>query len=404
LEKICSENFTNLTYEVFVENLFKSSSAEVEMKAHTMIKLERILRPALKFLSSEKRVEIYSQGRKRVLEALSDEVIERKFSPSRDFETELWGIKFRSPIMNAAGMFKNGECYELMAKQGAGAYLGGTTTALKNSGNTNGNIVNPFITLPKSNSAINWLGLPNNGDEFVLYEAKQISKMKRSLKCPVGWSLAYQSNFGFNPEKQMEMLVRSIKDYSNVGVDFLEINESCPNTGENNINVLSLGTRLLKLKQQIPTKKVPIIVKFSNDIDLSQVGGLMELLIDSKYDGVNFGNTSTNYELHRNSIDEIERKDFDYFTSTLGGGISGKPLKEKSLELCTEAVKQVRRLNPNFEFNVIRTGGIDSAEDILDSKKSGILMNQWFTGYWENFGKSGHDVYKELYGNLERLA
>ena len=74
-----------------------------------MIQLERILRPALKLLSSERRIEIYSQGRKKVLEALSDEFIERKFSPSRDLERIFWGVKFPSQIMNAAGMFNNGE-------------------------------------------------------------------------------------------------------------------------------------------------------------------------------------------------------------------------------------------------------------------------------------------------------
>ncbi len=223
--------------------------------------------------------------------------------------------------------------------------------------------------------------------------------MKRSLKCPVGWNIAAQPDF--NLEKQIEMLVRSVKNYSEAGVDFIEINESCPNTGENNYDFLSLGTRLLHLKQNLSRKDVPLMVKFSNDINISQVGGLMELLVDLKYDGVNFGNTSIDYKVNRNSIDESERELFDYFTSEFGGGISGKPLKEKSLELCTEAVKQVKGLKPNFEFHVIRTGGIDSAQDILESKKSGISMNQWFTGYWENFGKHGHDVYKKLYDDLK---
>lgn len=40
----------------------------------------------------------------------------------------MWGIKFRNSLYNSAGMFKNGEGYDLVSKIGAGAYLGGTST------------------------------------------------------------------------------------------------------------------------------------------------------------------------------------------------------------------------------------------------------------------------------------
>lgn len=368
------------------------------MKAHSLIQLEHFLSPALKFLPSKKKIEIYSRGRKKVLEALSEEKIERKFSPSRDFEKIFWGIKFPSQIMNAAGMFKNGECYELMAKQGAGAYLGGTTTALRRTGNIKDDIANPFIPLPKSASALNYLGLPNDGDDVVLKLVREISKMKKNLKCPIGWSLSYQPNF--NLEKQMEMLVRSIRNYSHAGVDFLEFDESCPNTERENYGFSELSRRLSGLRQMTNEKNIPWIVKFSNDVDVSQVGGLIELLIDLKYDGVNFGNTLTNYNLHSEKISESEKKVFNYFTKTFGGGVSGRPLKEKSLELCTEAVHCRNKMQPNQEFHVIRTGGIENAQDIINSENAGISLNQWFTGYWKNFRLHGHELYSKLYSEL----
>ena len=75
-------------------------------------------------------------------------------------------------------------------------------------------------------------------------------------------------------------------------------------------------------------------------------------------------------------------------------------MKEDSLKLCSEAVKYVNSKHLPQEFHVIRTGGIETAEDILESEKAGISLNQWFTGYWENFSKEGHELYKKLYQEL----
>jgi len=57
------------------------------------------------------------------LEKLKEEISLEDYTPLGKLVKELWGIKFRSPIMNAAGMFKNGECYEMVAKQRAGISL-----------------------------------------------------------------------------------------------------------------------------------------------------------------------------------------------------------------------------------------------------------------------------------------
>jgi hypothetical protein len=48
------------------------------------------------------------------------------------------------------------------------------------------------------------------------------------------------------------------------------------------------------------------------------------------------------------------------------------------------------------EFHVIRTGGIESKQDLEDSERAGISLNQWFTGYFENFARYGHNVYKQM--------
>src|SRR3989344_5709514 len=105
------------------------------MRATTLARWESRLRPLLTLLPPRVVVSLYSRGRLDFLEKLKNEIPEDSYTPPTDMERILWGIHFRSPIMNAAGMFKNGECYELMVRQGVGAYLGGTGTWNSRPGN-----------------------------------------------------------------------------------------------------------------------------------------------------------------------------------------------------------------------------------------------------------------------------
>jgi len=130
---------------------------------------------------------------------------------------------------------------------------------------------------------------------------------------------------------------------------------------------------------------VPVVVKFSNDVPLSMVADIVAKLCDLGFDGVNFGNTSTNYLLHRERIHPREQRYYDFFVQNFGGGVSGRPLKEESLLRCLAAVEYLREHPPVHEFIVIRTGGILDAEDITESLQRGIHLCQWYTGYFEQF-------------------
>src|SRR3970282_925994 len=114
------------------------------MKATTIANWESWLRPLLTKMPPRMVVSEYSQGRIDFLSRLKEDVPSEAYVPPKIFLRALWGIKFRSPIMNSAGMFKNGECYEMVAKQGAAAYLGGTGTWNSRKGNEKDGIYLPF--------------------------------------------------------------------------------------------------------------------------------------------------------------------------------------------------------------------------------------------------------------------
>src|SRR3990167_4919584 len=112
--------------------------------------------------------------------------------------------------------------------------------------------------------------------------------------------------------------------YEKASVDFIEINESCPNTQHGRPQDDDLANRLNYIKQNFLDRRVrrlPVIVKFSNDTQVEQVPTLMDLLFENSFDGVNFGNTSTAYDKRRENIAQSERKLYDFFTKTFCGGV-----------------------------------------------------------------------------------
>jgi len=358
---------------------------------------ERRMRPLLTRLPPKTVVSRYSSGRLDFLTRFKGEMPPHAYQPPEQLARVLWGIRFRSPLLNAAGMFKNGEGYALVAGQGAGAYLGGTGTWNARRGNEKGGIFLPFVPYPASHAASNWLGLPNDGDDINSGRAKQL---ERIADTPLGWSIMGSPDF--QGEEQWRYLVKSMRAYERAGVDFIEINESCPNTAYGRPPEDGLAHRLQYVKEHFLDQRagrLPVVVKFSNDTETEQLPLLLDLLFQLGYDGVNFGNTSTAYAQRRERIKFSERKLYDFFTRTFGGGVSGRPLRESSLELAARAVEYIRAGPPAQEFHVIRTGGIESWEDIQQSERAGVSLNQWFTGYFENFARQGHEVYKKLFKN-----
>ena len=356
--------------------------------------------PYLGSLSETSNVAVYSLGR-RVFEKLitKHSIREKYFIPPTSLSSTLWGIKFGSPICNSAGMFKKGDGYDLMARLGAGAYLGGTSTYNPRKGNTKANIYLPFVKLPKSKISINYLGLPNLGDEIL---SKKVFTQKKIEGCPIGWSVMRSPDFSM--EEAQEKLVRSLFLYQkNTQVDFIEINESCPNVKSSSHNILARMDFIAEQFLKKRNRHLPVIVKLSNDISENSLIEILHSMIKLGFDGVNLGNTSTDYEALKEQIEDGDLKLYEFFTKQFGGGVGGHVLKSKSLHLSKIAVNELKKINTKREFHIIRTGGIENFEDIKESMDIGVSMNQWLTGFYYSFLKEGNNVYKNFF-EKERVA
>ena len=344
----------------------------------------------------------YSNARKIFVNLFSNAKINPIVIPD-DFKIKLWDLDFNCGIFNAAGMFKRGEGYNVCAKMGAGGYIAGTTTFAKRIGNKKNGITHPFLPYSNSKSSSNWMGLPNPGHHFV---ANEISKIEKIKNCPIGISLSESPDIADGVRKIKEV-VEGIKLYEKAGVDFIELNFSCPNVDNNQHNacVLDVETaeKLNYLSENFLKKRnrnLPVIAKYSNDITAKELFATIDVLVDLEFDGINIGNTSTKYDHYRSAIHSKDLHNYDKFTQTFGGGLSGEILKENSLHLCKLAAEYIDKKGVRKEFNVIRTGGISNSADIIASKNSGVKLNQWFAGFFEMFSMHGFNLYREIFKEI----
>ena len=379
----------------------------------TVVQFEHKIRPTVtKMLPNGMITFLYSTARKYVISQFA----KAKFNAIKipdSAKVKLWDIDFNCGLFNAAGMFKDGEGYYGCAKMGAGAYIAGTTTYFPRSGNRKNFITHPFMPYPASHSSSNWMGLPNKGHEFV---ANELSKIQKIKNCPVGISVAESPEITDEMEKT-KGVVEGFKMYEKAGVDFIELNNSCPNVPQNaSSNVPKIidnsasnlaPTTIKKLTYisenflQKRTRNIPVIVKYSNDFDADLLLEMVDLLIELGFDGINIGNTSTNYEHYLYSIIGDDKKLFRYFTTNFGGGLSGDILKDRSLFLSRSVANHIKTKKLSKEFHCIRTGGVSSYNDILASKESGILLNEWFSGFWDNFAKNSFETYRNIFANRD---
>lgn len=360
-----------------------------------LARLEHRLRPSLSALSPMVATRLFSTGRTVFAKRFANERPKQR-TPEID-PVHAWGLTFRFPLWNAAGMFKYGEGYEVVSRQGAGAYVAGTTTSRARSGNVGKSIQWPAVSYARSHAASNWMGLPNEGHAVV---AKRLASIEKAAGCPVGASVSSE------PLLEETIAVAELIDgmhlYAEAGVDYIELNESCPNVpGGHGGPALDEGLicRLEAVSSNFLKKRIrrlPVVVKFSVDTNLKQLEDLLQMLVTLEFDGVILGNTSTQYAHHRHAIHSADRDLYDAFTGTFGGGLSGAVLREDSLELVTRASEILARMRPQHEFHIIRCGGINSADDLKASARHGVHLNQWYTGFYERFGVDGHDVYAAL--------
>jgi dihydroorotate dehydrogenase len=128
---------------------------------------------------------------------------------------------------------------------------------------------------------------------------------------------------------------------------------------------------LLSTLQQLNEAKAqqkPILLKIAPDLTNTQLDEVIEIVFETKIAGLIASNTTISREnlLTPKAI-----------VDALGaGGISGKPLTQRS----TEVVRYIHQKSEG-KIPIIAVGGIHSAQDALDKIAAGASLVQLYTGF-----------------------
>lgn len=275
-------------------------------------------------------------------------------------EKNIFGLKFKNPIGLAAGFDKNALLVDELACLGFGFIEIGTVTPKPQPGNDKPRL----FRLPKDGALINRMGFNNDG---VVAAARRLKKKKSDI--------IIGGNIGKNKitpnENALDDYIYSFHALYDV-VDYFVVNVSSPNTPglrelqeREPLKKLLAHVKGLSLSKQNPK---PILLKIAPDLTEEQLNDVVEILIETKTDGVIATNTTISREglLTDKSV-----------TDAIGnGGLSGKPLTARA----TDVIRYLRQ-RLGKDFPIIGVGGIITEQDALEKLEAGANLIQLYTGF-----------------------
>jgi dihydroorotate dehydrogenase len=271
------------------------------------------------------------------------------------------GLNFPNALGLAAGMDKNGDCIEGMAALGFGFIEIGTVTPKPQPGNPKPRM----FRLVEQQAVINRLGFNNKGVDYLIEQVKA-----RRSQIILGINIG--KNLTTPVDNALDDYVTALrKIYAHA--DYVTVNISSPNTpGLRKLQTAEYLGELLdgitlereKLAQE-HNRRVPLAVKIAPDIEPEEIAPLAAQLIQYQADAV----IATNTTLSRVGVETSPY-------AAEAGGLSGRPLLEKSTETVARLAEILKGSVP-----IIACGGIFSAEDAQAKIAAGASLVQIYTGF-----------------------
>lgn len=287
---------------------------------------------------------------------------------------DLFGLKFRNRVGLAAGFDKDAKLYNELADFGFGFIEIGTVTPQPQSGNDKPRL----FRLKEDRAIVNRMGFNNGG---VLAAVERLKKPRTVI---VG------GNIGKNKNTSAE---QAAGDYCKCFdalfdvVDYFAVNVSSPNTaGLRALQDRKPLTEILTAIQNLNNLKLarkPILLKIAPDLTDNQLLEIIEIVVETKIDGV----IATNTTISRDGLRSENAQET--------GGLSGKILSKRS----TEVIRFLAE-NSNNAFPIIGVGGIHSADDALEKLAAGASLLQLYTGFIYEGPKLVRDINKRILSEM----
>lgn len=284
-----------------------------------------------------------------------------RLRPTGRGAVQAFGLHFDAPFGLAAGFDKNAVAIKALGDLGFSHVEIGTVTAIAQSGNEKPRL----FRLIADRALINRMGFNNQGAEVV---AKRLEALRRKhgSKLPI---------IGVNIGKSRVVEVEdAVDDYRKSArllakfADYVAVNVSSPNTpGLRSLqSVEALRPILVAVQQEAAGK--PILVKIAPDLADEDVLAVADLAIELGLAGV----IATNTTISREGL----KTDAAKVAAIGAGGLSGAPLKARSIEVLNLLAKRLAG-----RAAIISVGGIETGEEAAARLKAGATLVQGYSGY-----------------------
>ncbi len=277
------------------------------------------------------------------------------------------GLEFKNKLGIAAGLDKNGDFINSLGALGFGFIEVGTITPKPQPGNSKPRV----FRFTDQEAIVNRLGFNNKGVDYLVERIKS-RKYDGVLGINIG---ANKDSIG---QKRIDDYVECFKKVA-AYADYISVNISSPNTP--GLRSLHSKENFLPLFKAInharETEKFsnPIFIKLSPDENIDVISEITKAVKEFNFDGVIASNTT------------VEKSNLEVSSNAdLSGGLSGKPLLEKSNEL----LRLVHSNEP--ELLKIGVGGVHNKESFNMKLENGASLVQIYT----SFIYHGPEIMKKL--------
>jgi len=305
----------------------------------------------------------------------------------------LFGLNFVNPIGLAAGFDKNGRWIRPLGALGFGSIEIGSVTGQEQPGNP----APRLFRLPTDQALINRLGFNNDGAE----------KVRQRLATTPLDQFRTQHVLGINLGKtKVVPLEEAAGDYVASFrllfpyADYFVVNVSSPNTpGLRTLQDRAPLTQILQtliaanqeLANHSQSRTRPILLKIAPDLTDSQLEEIVELTRELKLAGLIATNTTLSRSGLQTSADRIEQ---------IGaGGLSGAPLRSRSLEVVRFLFERLRGQIP-----IVGVGGVFSGQDAWNMISAGAALVQTYTGFIYSGPTLARDINRHLLSQLDQFG
>jgi dihydroorotate dehydrogenase len=289
---------------------------------------------------------------------------------------QAFGLYFDAPFGLAAGFDKNAVAIKALGELGFSHVEIGTVTAIAQDGNEKPRL---FRLIP-DRALINRMGFNNQGAQVIADRLEKLREKHGSSLPVIG------VNIGKSKVVDVELAQEDYRKSARLlapHADYLAVNVSSPNTpGLRSLQSVEALEPILQAVLQ-EAKGKPVLVKIAPDLANADIAALADLALDLGLAGV----IATNTTIGRENL----KTDSDKVAAAGAGGLSGAPLKARSLE-----VLRLLHARMNGRAAIISVGGIETAAEAAERLANGATLVQGYTGWIYKGPLWARSINKEL--------